>query len=332
MTTPRAWLEDRLVAGLDRWWGDERLTVLAYHRIVDPHGFRFFEPLISATPDTFARQMNIIAEECNVIDLAELLGWLDGSGTLPERAALITFDDGYRDNLEFALPVLRERGLPAVLFVTTDQIGTDHPFFWDAAAYYFDETTRRHADLPILGPRSWSSPSEMCAEWIEAAKRVPQNRRNEATEQLAEALDTEMPKDAYSGQLLTWDEIREMSEHGFSFGSHTCTHPILTGIPAPQVAEELERSRVRLEEELRTPIRSFAYPNGSPSDFNPDIEEIALRAGYSASFTLVPGPTRSREVQERPAAIRRIGVYLSDSERRFRAKLAGAGRARSTLA
>lgn len=325
------WLEERLLAGLERSWGDDRITVLAYHRIGDPVGFEFFEPVISAAPGDFARQMDIVNERFNAVTLTDFLAWVDGKSSLPPNPALITFDDGYRDNLEAALPVLRERGLPAVLFLATDHIGRSQPFFWDSAAYAFRHSDHREADLPIVGPRSWESPDLMCAEWIEAAKRQPQARTLEATQQLHETLDTTMPDSAYAGEILTWDEVRAMAQHGFEFGSHTLTHPILTGLSPAEARRELAESRGRIEAELDQPVRSLAYPNGTPADFDPGIEAMAKACGYTVAFTLVPGPARAREVHSRPLAIRRIAVYLPDGDRRYRAKLAGAGRVKPSL-
>lgn len=327
----KTWLENRLLAGVEAMWGRNRLTVLAYHRIRNPAGFPFFAPVISATPSGFRRQMDIVADKFNPISLADLHSWLDGKSQLPPRAALITFDDGYRDNLEFALPILQERGLPAVVFLATDYIDRDRPFFWDAAAFCFRNTDLSHADLPIMGIRSWTSSSSMSMEWIEAVKRVPAGQKEEAVEQLGEALGVRMPHDAYAGELLTWDEVRAMTDRGVSFGSHTLTHPILTQLPPDQALRELTESRRRIQDELEVPVRSLAYPNGTPADFSSAIEALAQEAGYAAAFTLVPGPARNREVTANPLAIRRIALYLDDGDRRFRAKLAGGGRIKSSL-
>ena len=325
------WLEDSLLSGLERSWGAHRLTVLAYHRIREPSEFEFFEPVISATPTDFARQMDVIKERYNAISLADFVSWMDGTGSLPRNPVLITFDDGYRDNLEHALPVLRDRELPAVLFLATEHVDRSEPFFWDAAAYSFRHSETHRAHLPILGRRSWESSDRMCDEWIEAAKHEPLNRRTEATAQLCRTLGCVMSSTAYAGEILTWDEVREMAGQGFSFGSHTVSHSILAGLASSEALRELVESRERIEDELGEPVRVLAYPNGSPADFNATIEGIARAAGYSAAFTLVPGPTRPREVRARPFAIRRIAVYRNDDDRRFRAKLAGAGRFRSIL-
>jgi hypothetical protein len=171
----------------------------------------------------------------------------------------------------------------------------------------------------------------VCAEWIEAAKRQPQARILEATAQLHDTLGTAMPDSVYAGEVLTWDEVRAMAKQGFEFGSHTLSHPILTGLSPTRARRELAESRDRLQDELNEPIRTLAYPNGTSADFNPEIEAMAKSCGYAVAFTLVPGPARARDVRARPLAVRRIAVYLTDGDRRYRAKLAGAGRVKSSL-
>jgi peptidoglycan/xylan/chitin deacetylase (PgdA/CDA1 family) len=140
-----------------------------------------------------------------------------------------------------------------------------------------------------------------------------------------------MPGAAGASGLLSWDEIRGMAGNGFDIGSHTLSHAILAELTPPEARRELAGSRRRLEEELNLPVRALAYPNGTTLDFNPQVEALTREAGYSAAFTLVPGPARSPEVRSNPMAIRRTAVYLPDGDRRFRAKLAGGGRVKPSL-
>jgi hypothetical protein len=179
--------------------------------------------------------------------------------------------------------------------------------------------------------RRWTSAEVAAAEWIEAAKGVSGSARDDALEALAVTLGTDIPSDAYSGEVLSWADIREMAGLGIEFGSHTLTHPILTQLPVDQVTRELTESRRRLEDELGSDIRSLAYPNGTVRDFSPEIERLCAEAGYEAVFSLVPGPARRREALSNPMAIRRIAFYLPDTGRRWRAKVAGGGRLRADL-
>src|SRR5438552_5122482 len=164
-----------VLAAAHRAWPN-RLTVLAYHRIGDPISAsgNSLPANISATPAAFAEQTEFLRRRFNVISLADLVRWRAGQARLPRFPALITFDDGYRDNLEAALPILRAKRLPAALFVATDCI-EGKPFYWDLAAYCFHRTALTQAELPIIGRAEWPGGSDraILRRWIEAAKRLP---------------------------------------------------------------------------------------------------------------------------------------------------------------
>jgi len=111
---------------LDLFWGPQRLTVLGYHRICDPAapGFSGLVSNVSATPAMFARQMDYVKQRFNVIRLDALRACVVDGAALPSRPLLITFDDGYLDNYTHAFPILRERGLAAVLCVVSRWLGS----------------------------------------------------------------------------------------------------------------------------------------------------------------------------------------------------------------
>ena len=124
----------RAVGGLrivGRWFGRDRLAVLAYHRVVDhaASGFVGFVQNASASPESFAEQMRLVAAKYNPISISDVTDAVDGR-LLPDRALLVTFDDGYRDNYDVALPTLTEYSIPAVVFLATNHIGSDDPFWW----------------------------------------------------------------------------------------------------------------------------------------------------------------------------------------------------------
>jgi len=93
----------------------------------------------------------------------------------------------------------------------------------------------------------------------------------------------------YTGEkalMLSWKQVREMSDGGISFGSHTLTHPFLTRIPRKQVEQEIRLSKDVIEQQIGKPVTMFAYPSG---DFNSDTEGIVSEAGYSAAVSTMPG-------------------------------------------
>lgn len=86
--------------------------------------------------------------------------------------------------------------------------------------------------------------------------------------------------------MLSWEEVREMSDHGISFGSHTVTHPRLTTLDFPQVEDQLRRSKDVIEQQIGMAVTEFAYPSGN---FNTDVKHAVEQAGYVGAVTTVPG-------------------------------------------
>jgi peptidoglycan/xylan/chitin deacetylase (PgdA/CDA1 family) len=304
------------------------LTVLNYHRINDPfeRNFDTFKPNISATPAAFAEQMEYLRGKYNVINCDQLSAWLQGKAKLPAHAAIITFDDGYYDNFSNAYPILREKQLPAVIFLTTDFIGQKKPFYWDFVAACFFYTQRDHVELPLLGTRSWSdelSREYVMHNWIEVLKKLPENEKCTLIQNTDDILGVSIPDEVSTNLHLSWSNVREMSKSGIEFGSHTASHPILTRIPLDLVKKELEISKKRIEDEVGKQVISFAYPNGQLSDYSPEVISAVENSGYRIAFTLLSGPTRYLTVHKKPLEIRRIFISYQDSLPRFISKIAG---------
>lgn len=314
----------------------QSLTVLNYHRIdyFDSPDFDLFRPNVSAAPETFAEQMDYLRARYNVISIEQLRAWLKGEAALPPHAALITFDDGYADNLTHAFPILKARSLPAVIFLTTGFLETSRPFYWDLVAYCFHHTRREVVSLPLLGERCWSDRKErdrVMRVWIETLKTLPDDRKNALIAELPARLDVAIPEERFSGLYLTWEQVRAMRREGIEFGSHTVSHPILTRIPLEQVRRELAESRRKIEQETGHPVVSLAYPNGQAADFSPAVAEAAREADFLLAFSLLPGPTRYQTVRRSPFTIRRIYIGNTDTLPRFAAKLSGLARLSAVL-
>ena len=136
-------------------------TSAAYHRIfqcwsitgstIASLGFHGDPDLVSATPEAFARQLDYLTARYTPIDERTLIAWLDGTSELPERPLLITFDDGYRDNLLRAAEILNAWGISALLFVCTGFIAGELQFYWDWLADALLATNERSVRLPLLG-------------------------------------------------------------------------------------------------------------------------------------------------------------------------------------
>ena len=313
---------------VQRVWGPRCLTVLAYHRIADPHqaDFRTYRANVSATPANFAAQLDFLHKHFQPVSLAEVLAWLEEGRSLPRYPALVTFDDGYADNWSAAMPALRAHQTPAHIFLATAYIGQNRPFFWDLAAYCFHHTPLPEAELPGQGRVSWPDPqSKQSAleNWLAWLKNLPDAAKWVALEQLPDQLHVTIPDNAFAGLHLTWDQVRQMAREGISFGAHTHTHPIMTRISLPQARHEANLSRARLQEELGQSVTTFAFPNGQATDFNTRLQDMLHQCGFRAAFTLLPGPNRARQARRAPFAIRRVAIHYRDALPRFAGKVMG---------
>lgn len=288
------------------------LTVINYHRIANLEDFPdSFQPNISASPQGFDEQMQYLMKWYQVISLDDLIEYLINRIPLPPYPALITFDDGYLDNYTNALPVLRKHDLPAIIFLTSGYISSRLPFYWDLACYCFNHSRKDSILFPNNQERKWGSEIEkkkILQEWIETLKQLDETEKLRWVNKLPEIMGVSIPENQYQNMMLTWEHVREMKSMKIDFGAHTITHPILTRIPIEQVRKEVIGSKQKIEEELKHPVKSFAYPNGTNYDFNKQIVKVVKEMGISTAFTLLKGPILLSEVIKEPLAIRRIFI------------------------
>ena len=116
------------------------LVVLTYHRIAEPGVDLFYEPVISATPESFRAQVEWLHNRVRLLTLDELVDQVESGSPWREPAMLLTFDDGYRDNFDLAVPILRERSVPATFFVPTAFLDSPRLPWWDHVAYAIKKT------------------------------------------------------------------------------------------------------------------------------------------------------------------------------------------------
>ncbi|MFH1104754.1 MAG: polysaccharide deacetylase family protein [Actinomycetota bacterium] len=316
-----------MFGAVGRMYGARRLTVLAYHRVTDhtAPGFTGFVGNVSATPAEFEAQLRWLAPRFTVVTLDAVADAARGA-RLPRRPLVITFDDGYRDNLQQATPILERVGLPAAGFLATGLIGGGAAPWWDLAAVWFQTTALGEADLPVAGPRAWTDGRREALSWIRAAKRLPDAELRAAVERLPGALEVTVDDSRFVGLMLGWDEVAAMAGRGWQFGGHTCSHPILTRVPIEHAMREVQGSHDRVAEAVGARPRGFAYPNGQPADFDTAVRAVVADAGFDVGFTLVPGPARWSEFSSDPLAIRRVYVHHGDGVSRLAAKVGGVAR------
>lgn len=269
--------------------GKARLSVLIFHRVL-----REPDPLFPDEVDAarFDELLSWVKSWFNVLPLDDAARRLQ-EGSLPARAAALSFDDGYADNHDVALPLLRKHGLPCSFFIATG--------FLDGGRMWNDtliEAVRRSArsvlDLRGLKDRDGQDLGQhalgaMAARrgvlepLIDRIKYLPPEPRLACVNAIAERAEVSPPDD----MMMSSEQVRALRAAGMQIGAHTVSHPILAKLDANQAADEIARSRDTLQTLLSEKVGLFAYPNGKPGiDYLPDVHPAIVRElGFDAAVS-----------------------------------------------
>jgi peptidoglycan/xylan/chitin deacetylase (PgdA/CDA1 family) len=308
----RNWLKRSLVRsgalGLAARASSRKVAILYYHSVRDnpQAGANTLGEIIHST-GVFRQQMEILARNYNPVTLGEVRGFVRGEKDLPSRPVVVTFDDGYADNLEVAAPILNHYGIPAVVYVVVDCI-EKKCLPWPARLRYAILTTKRSrwnfpegAGLPLGNleqrQQAFRTACEHCARLSGFAQ--------EAFVRSAES-DLEVdPSRVSQDVMLTWDQVRKLAGQGHVIGSHTLTHPNIAFVSDEEVRAELGDSKTKLERELGVPIAHFAYPGPAlRPNWSERSREISEDVGYETAVTIESGAVRQKDD---PLCLRRIG-------------------------
>jgi peptidoglycan/xylan/chitin deacetylase (PgdA/CDA1 family) len=286
--------------------GRQSFQILSYHRINDDQ-----DPFFPAVPSPiFERQMAHIAQTFKVFPVEELVERAHRRA-LPRNALAVTFDDGYRDNLTHAAPVLARHGLPATIFLATGFIGTASVPWFDRVAMAFKATTAASWMAPWGENLSLARrPDRLTAldRTLGYLKRLPDDDLQHTVDELLETLEVVEGK-AFKNLMLTWDDVHALGGLGFSIGAHTVSHPILSRVKPARAWAEILGSRTAIESTLGSPPRTFAYPNGGPDDYTTTVTRLVREAGFRCAVTTRFGVnTRTTS----PYELRRGGPWERD--------------------
>ncbi|MFL6215160.1 MAG: polysaccharide deacetylase family protein [Blastocatellia bacterium] len=261
--------------------------------IVTYHRFTHDAADVKTASRAFAQQLDYLTQHYEIVPLSFIGARLASGERLPSNIAAITIDDGYSDSYDIAFPLLRQRKLPATVFVVTDFVD-QRRWLWTDKLRYLVSHTSAHTIEGTLDD------SEFCVEFNpddsvfcaadrvnSLLKAVADDEKEAAIARMAAAFGIELPvTPPREFASITWEHIREMSAAGFEIGSHTATHPILPKVSIEHVRRELVDSRQRIAAEIGRPVDLFCYPNG---DYNDDVVREVERAGYRCAVTVEDG-------------------------------------------
>jgi peptidoglycan/xylan/chitin deacetylase (PgdA/CDA1 family) len=264
------------------------LTVVVFHRVLrqdDPRWETALSPWTLAE-DTFGHCLAFFKRHYTVVTLDDVKASIEGQRPLPSRSLLITFDDGFADNIDHALPLLRKHGASATVFITSDVIGREERLWTEDLLWSFmagrihqRELARLHT---CLFGGTTSAPEDRTLIW-DIVRRGPElgEKRVQAT---LSRLKIDLRRIRHPRQMLTRDEIASLVINGLSIGAHGKTH---TALPlSSDISTELCWPRTVLNDLVvphgQCSVDALSFPHGA---YTSEIANKALAAGYILVFT-----------------------------------------------
>jgi peptidoglycan/xylan/chitin deacetylase (PgdA/CDA1 family) len=315
-----------LIAILERWARRRpALLVLTYHRIGDPTQSPYYRPITSASAETLEAELRALTRTHRVLALEDALAAAAKGSGLKEPSALVTFDDGYRDNFEVALPVLKSLGIPATFFLPTSFLQEPRLPWWDYVAYVLDQTRVPMLQLdkpePIEIDLERTPRDEAISQVIWAYYDNLGADELRIRDELAAKTEVEVDQAALGRALfMTWDQAQALVTAGMSVGSHSHAHRDLARLTEDEQRSELGESKRILEHELGCSITALAYPYGWPGTFDETTQRVAREVGYRLAFSSSEGVNRAGAIN--PYAVLRLSVGFADSPSLLRARWA----------
>lgn len=281
------------VTGVLRLWERamyRRPTVLMYHRVLpDEECGDYPFPSLVMPLSMFERQMQWLARHSRVVPLATAVeAWQNGDRGSGEPRVVVSFDDGYSDNVDIAAPVLDRLGLPGTFFVTTDFVAGRGSMWYDRAAIAVRVLGMARV-AAIVGEHGLTAPLPDAlavhgrAAWVEVLKPCKPAVRRSVVEALERDCNGRL--DLTGFRSMTPADVRRLCDRGHEVGAHSVSHEILTTVDDDQLDSELRESRRLVAAWSGREVSGFCYPNGSLDD---RVVAAARRAGYAYAVSTAP--------------------------------------------
>ncbi len=304
---------------------------LMYHRICPdesdyPEAGVRFDPNRELRVDVsaFDAQMRFLSQHCNCLALPEAVELLR-TGRLPSKSVVVTFDDGYLDNLTLALPILRTHQVPATVYVTTGIIENTASLWWAELEHLIANSQElrirqghrvRHIRLDNADARQ-----RAFNELNRQLKTMQPAEQDEFMDMLRQ--QTASSPFNYAEQVLNRQQLLELaSDPLITIGAHTHHHPVLGRLPDIRMRHEINRSRELLERWLSRPIEHLAYPFGGDQHAGEREFRVARELGFTSAVTTRTGHFHEFH-RNYLCALPRIAIGMGDSMERFEWKLGG---------
>lgn len=264
-----------------------RLSIVIFHRVM-PQADPLFPEEMHA--QRFDRLLGLLKRAFCVLTLGQAVE-LQAAGRLPRRALAITFDDGYADNAEVALPLLQRHGLPATFFVATGFLDGGR-MFNDTVIECLRATRVQRIDLAAwgLGLRELDTAASRRQAIDALLPKVKYLALAEREHFLQRLLSLAGQPQLPAHLMMRSSQVLQLHQAGMEIGGHTVNHPILHVLPDADAEAEITRGRDRLQSLIDAPVDVFAYPNGKPGqDYDSRHVAMVRRLGFKAAVSTSAG-------------------------------------------
>ncbi len=289
--------------------------ILLYHCVSESLSDPF---ALNVTPQHFAEHLEVLRKHGRPLPLQQLIQMIR-DGKRPHRSVVVTFDDGYANNLHEAKPLLERHDVPATIFIATGQVGSEREFWWDEltrlllqpgtlpatlhlkingsdyqwelheAIVYGEEEYRRQRDWRVRSEHDPCLRHTLCRALYELLQPLPECARRKTMDELFVWADVK-PLSRSSRRTLTPDEVNQLGKDKLiEIGGHTVNHPNLALLSATAQRNEIEGSKIYLENILGRPVTSFAYPFGGTSDYTAETVAAVRNAGFDCACSNFQG-------------------------------------------
>jgi len=269
------------------------------------------------SPAFFEQVVRYLKKRYQIVPLKRMVSRLKAGGSIPTDWIVLTFDDGYKDNMEIALPVLKNYAATGTFYITFDVLAGKKIFFYDRIQYLIDNTPLETVIIDINGKKchfkitNQVQKDEAVIRMVLAIRGEKQDFQEEFIKGLQKKCMIALEQELFSIYLDS-DDIHTLSSTGMEIGSHTISHPNLLTLSHSELFDEIQNSRRSLEKLAGREISAFSYPYGKRNAFNRKVKAQVKDSGYSSSVTTLYGFVYSEtDSYELP----RIGVRESQLTR-----------------
>ena len=326
---------------LYRFLHRKEIVILTIHGVMDgryPSSWEPLRPFLARRK--LAEYLGVLSRRYCFVSLMHATEMLQGCRPVQPYSMVLTFDDGYRNNVTHALPILRQFGAPAIFFIPTGFLDHPRPFWFDRLDYAAQHARTEGQELKIGSVRtrldcsSKETLRESFVGFIRAAQAQDLSDWEflEEVEKLTVLLEERAGRSLLSivaedpwTAIVNWDEINAVISDDISVGSHTVDHMRLGAVDRSTAYDQLHRSKQSIEVRTGSCCRSICYPKGS---FCEETVEVAEECGYTCGLTTIEGLNRAGD---NPMTLRRIGIGVDWSATELLARVSGLSRALSHI-